>query len=137
MADLVITAASVVPGADAAFEQHIAAVAVIAGQQVYLEAATTKCKLHDADSATAEARVIRGTACHSCAAGQPLTIQRGGKIAIGATVVAGTPYFGSATAGGICPAADIATGMYPTFIGFGVSATEIQLNYVPAGVAKP
>jgi hypothetical protein len=135
MAALSVTANNVKPGAGAVIEHGTAAVAVTAGQAVYLEASSGKYKLTDADSATAEARTVRGIALHGAAVDQPLSIQTDGLITIGATVAPGVPYFSSATAGGIAPAADNTTGVYPTFIGFGVNTTQIDLNFVAAGVA--
>jgi hypothetical protein len=137
MAALTITAASVVPDATGTFETLTAGVALTAGQSVYRESATGYAKLCDSDSATAEAREYYGTVVNGSAANQKATIQRGGLLTIGATVAAGTPYFTSATAGGIGPFGDLASGQYPTFIGFGVSATQINISPVRSGVAVP
>ena len=137
MADLTITAANVKKGAGARTEEGVAGVAITAGQLVYREEATGKYKLTDADSATPEARTLLGVALHAAAADQPLVILKSGRYAAGATVAVGTAYIASATAGGLCPIADAATGMYPTLLGFAVSTTEIQVDIVAAGVAKP
>lgn len=135
MAALTITPASVKAGANATIERGVSAVAVTAGQVAYIAVATGKYGLTDADSATPEVRVVKGIALHAAAADQPLAVQTKGLITIGATVAPGVPYFASATPGGIAPAADNTTGVYPTFLGFGISATVIDLNIVAAGVA--
>lgn len=137
MAAISITAASCKPSTGAISAHGIAGVAITAGQLVYLEASSGKYKLTDADSATAEVRAVAGIAACNAAADQPLAVQIDGLITIGATVAAGTSYYSSATAGGIAPVADNTTGVYPTFIGFGVSTTQIDINIVSAGVVVP
>ena len=56
MADLSITAASVVAGGSARIAQGSAGAAITAGQVVYREAASGQFKLADANSGTAEVR---------------------------------------------------------------------------------
>ncbi|MBW8814032.1 MAG: hypothetical protein JF588_11460 [Caulobacterales bacterium] len=137
MADIAITAANVVSGANAVTEQGLAGAAITAGQLVYKEAATGKYKLSDADSATAEVRGVRGVALNNAAAGQPLTVQTKGQITIGGTLTVAAAYFASATAGAIAPVADMTTGKYPTFLGFGITASILDLNIASSGVAVP
>lgn len=137
MADLTITPANVKKAAGAKTEEGVAGVALTAGQNVYKEAATGKFKLTDADSATPEARAVYGVTLHAAGVDQPIVVHKKGRLAIGATVAVSTAYIASATAGGICPIVDLATGMYPTLLGFAVSTTEIDVNIVSAGVAKP
>jgi len=135
MADLSITVASVKPGTGAVLETGTAGETITAGMSIALSAG--KLVKYDADSATAAIRTLRGVALHAALVDQPLSIQKKGQIAIGATVAVGAGYYGSATAGGICPVADLATGMYPGFLGFAVTAAIIDLNIVNAGVARP
>lgn len=135
MAALTITAANVAKGSNAKTSTGIAGATITAGQVVYLDAATGKYLLTDADSATVAARSVTGVALHGSLNNQPLTIQTGGDITIGATVAPGVGYYSSATAGGIAPVADNTTGVYPTFLGFGTSTTVIKLDPVAAGVA--
>lgn len=135
MADLTITAGSVLPGANAVIERGTAGASVTAGQVVYLEAATTTYKLADSDSGTAEVRSPRGIALHAASSGQPLAVQTSGSITIGATGTSGLAYYLSKTAGGICPVADIATGGYATVLGIMTSTTVLKLNITESGVA--
>ena len=137
MAALVITAASVVPAANASLSTGTAGVAVTAGQVVYLDSITGKYLLADADSATPAARVPAGIAVNNAAVNQALTIQKGGSITIGATVAPGVGYYLSATAGSIAPVGDNTTGVYPTLLGFGISTTVVALvsPFAQAGVA--
>jgi hypothetical protein len=129
MADLTVTPANVLPGSGAAIYTGLAGEALTAGKQVYQKAADQKWYMADCNSATAEARRASGTALTGSAAGQPVSVQKSGRITIGATTANGTVYFLSGTAGGIRPAADNTTGDYPQVIGLGVSTTQIELNY--------
>lgn len=134
MADLVITAASVVAGTGATKENGVAGASVTAGQVVYKDASDGgKFKLADNDSATAAVRSPYGIALHAAAANQPLTVLKEGPITIGATVAVGVVYCLSSTAGGICPNADIAAGDYNTILGIGTSTSVIEVQKLEAG----
>jgi hypothetical protein len=136
MADLTITATSVLAGTGAVKENGTAGAAITAGQVVYKDASDAgKFKLADNDSATAAVRSPYGIALHGAASGQPLTVLKSGPITIGATTAVGVVYCLSSTAGGICPNADIATGDYNTIVGIGTSTTVIDVNFQEAGAA--
>lgn len=135
-ADLTVTAASVVAGSDAVTKAGTAGEALTAGQPVYLSATTNKWLKADCNSATAAARVASGIALNGGAANQPVVVQTGGTITIGATLTAGVAYYLSGTAGGIRPVADNTTGDYPQVIGIATSTTVLKLNFtLAAGVA--
>lgn len=135
MADLTITATSVLPGTGAITEKLTAGAAITAGQSVYKDASDgNKAKLFDADSATAAARSFYGIALNGAASGQPVVVQTGGNITIGATVAVGVAYYASDTPGGICPFSDLESGDYPTIIGIGISTTQIKIQPIAAGV---
>ena len=135
MADITITATSVVAGGNARKTDGTAGATITAGQVVYREAATGQIKLADCDSATAEARSPLGIALNGAASGQPVEVLTSGNITIGATVTQGVGYYLSPTAGGICPVADVLSGDYPVFLGFATSASVIRVGIVEAGVA--
>lgn len=137
MADISITATSVVKGASASVINGTAGASVTAGQAVYLDTSTSTYKLADADSGTAAARTCDGIALNGAASGQPLQVLSGGPVTIGATLSVGVGYYLSKTAGGICPVADLTTGAYPTFLGFATSASVLNVSRVAAGVALP
>lgn len=128
MADISITPASVVAGSDAVTEQGTAGATITAGQTVYRDPTTRKYLLADSNSATAAARQARGVALNGAADGQPLTIQKGGDITIGATLTAGTAYYQSDTPGGICPLADVGSGEYVGLLGLAKSTTVLALD---------
>lgn len=123
MADLAITATQVLPGLDTAgatFENGIAGVTVTAGQPVYLDSSTSTWKLADNNSTAPEA-VARGIALHPASPGQPLKVQTGGPITLGAGAapVLAKIYVLSGTPGAIAPVTDLVTGMRTTILGVG------------------
>ena len=128
MTNLVITAANVVAGADATVETGSAGEAITAGQTVYRSSTTGKYMLADSNSATIEARKSRGIALNSAALNQPLQVQRGGDIALGAVLTAGTAYYLSDTPGAICPVADIGTGEYVCLLGLAKTASVLAID---------
>lgn len=133
MADLSITPSSVATSLGSQVSAT-AGVAISAGQAVYLDSTTSTIKLADANALLSAAVV--GIAVNSAAAGQPITYQPTGLITIGATVVTGTAYYLSATAGGICLESDLVSGEYVTFLGIATSTTVISLNIVTSSTAK-
>lgn len=134
MADLAITAANVVARNGSRTEDRIAGAAATAGQVVYLDEADDRYKLADCDGAAA-LRKPRGIALNGAAVGQPLRIHRSGPITIGATLVPGTTYYLSPTAGGIAPLADLSAGDYPTIVGIAISTTVLDVQLHESGVA--
>lgn len=135
MADISITGTAVklVSGPT---EQITAGAAVAGGQIVYEEAASSKAKLSDNDSATAEVRAIKGMALHAAATDQPLKIAKNGAIVdVGAAVLtAGVDYYVSGTAGAICPRADVTTGDDPLRVGMATTTSYLQLDFADPGV---
>lgn len=128
MADLTITAANVVAGSNARTERGTAGETITAGHVVYHDDTTKKWTKADSNSATADARQAIGIALHGAALNQPITVQTGGDITIGATLTAGTDYYLSDTPGGICPRADIGAGEYVCLLGLAKSTTVLSLN---------
>lgn len=134
MANLTITAANVAPGTGAKTKSGTAGAAITQGQPVYLDAATITLLPADAD-VIASAAVV-GIAINAASTGQPITYQTSGPITIGATVVTGTAYFASTTAGSVCLESDLSAGDFATFLGFATSTTVITLDIKASGVAK-
>ncbi|MBZ9985673.1 hypothetical protein LB572_01035 [Mesorhizobium sp. BH1-1-5] len=136
MADLSITAASVVAGANAVTDSASAGEAITAGQQVYLNSTSKKLMKADSNAASAEARKAIGTALNGAALDQPVKFQKGGDITIGAVLTPGVAYYLSDTPGGICPVADIGTGEYVQLVGLAKSASVLALDYQYTGVSN-
>ena len=128
MADLNITAANVVAGANASIFNGAAGEAVSAGKPVYQSSTTKKWMLADSNSATVEARKATGVALNGAALNQPLAVQQAGDITIGAVLTPGTAYYLSDTPGGICPLADVGSGEYVCQLGLAKSATVLALD---------
>jgi hypothetical protein len=135
MADLTITAASVLKGSGSSTVVGTAGASVTAGQVVYLDSATGTYKLADCNSGTAGARSPAGIALHAASSGQPLVVLTGGPITIGAALTAGVAYYLSGTPGGIRPVADNTTGDYPVIVGIATSTTVLNVKFQEAGVA--
>lgn len=135
MADLTITAANVVAGANSANVTGAAGETIAAGKAVYLASATKKWMLADSNSATAEARQATGIALNGASANQPVSVHKSGDITIGATLTAGTAYYLSDTPGGICPLADVGSGEYVCLIGLAKSTTVLAVDVQFPGVA--
>lgn len=135
MADISITAASVLAGSDAIVEHGTAGATITAGQVVYKAGTSKKWLLADTDSATAEVREAEGVALNGASDGQPITVQKSGSITIGGTLTAGVAYYLSGTPGGICPIADVASGDYPCLLGMATSTSVLKLDIQYSGVA--
>lgn len=136
MSDLSITPASVLAGTNAEIVRGTAGATITAGQAVYLDTASTgEWLLADSDSATVIARGSAkfGIALNGAADGQPLAVQTGGSITIGATMTAGTALYLSDTPGGICPFADLATGDYVTLVGVATTTALMTIDPLYSG----
>ena len=137
MTDLSITVANVVAGSDAVINRGgQAGEAITQGQTVYLDASTKKYLKADCNSAIAAARQAGGIALNGASLNQPLAVLKSGPITIGATLVAGNPYYLSSTAGGIKPAADLATGDDICLLGLASSTTVLNVDIQFPGVVK-
>lgn len=134
MTALVITAASVVAGANATRDNGTAGASVTAGQAVY-KAADNTYKLADTNDASAIVRKPKGIALHAASSGQPLAVHTGGPITIGATVTPGVAYYLGGTPGSIVPVADLTTGDHPALIGMATSATDIYVDILAPDAA--
>nr|WP_064246975.1 hypothetical protein [Rhizobium leguminosarum]OAP95103.1 hypothetical protein A4U53_17930 [Rhizobium leguminosarum] len=135
MADLVITAANVVAGADSSAVSGVAGEAIAAGKAVYQSSTTKKWMLADSNSATVEARQAKGIALNGASLNQPIAIHKSGDITIGAALTAGQAIYLSDTAGGLCPLADIGSGEYICQLGLAKSTTVLHVDIQFPGVA--
>lgn len=134
MANLTVTASSVVPSADAGIARGTAGASITAGQSVYLDTTDDTWKLADADAAASVNEA--GIALHAAATGQPIAVQQSGTLNIGATVAIGTAYYVSTTAGSICLESDLSSGDFPFLLGYATAASTITMFRRNFGVAK-
>jgi hypothetical protein len=135
MANIAITAASVLASGQASTETQLAGVALTAGQYVYKEAATGTFKLADCDSATAEVRNVYGVTLNGAGIGQPVTVAKSDSAFVpGGTLTKGAVYVLSATAGSMCPLADLITTNDVVMLGIATSTTVLNLRPFAPGV---
>lgn len=127
MADLVITASGVLAGINAQFLQGIAGETIVAGQPVYLDPEVNQLMLSGSAAGITKARA-KGISLHGASLGQPLRIQTAGNITIGATILVGTTYVVSPTAGKIGPVADLISTDAVTILGVGGPTNTIKLD---------
>lgn len=135
MADLVITAASVLAGSNAQKASGIAGEAVTAGKPGYYDTSAKKFFLADNNSATAAARRPTCIFLNGAALNQPVSVLTEGDITIGASLTPGSAYFLSDTPGGICAFADLASGEYVSLIGLAKSASVLAVKFQSVDVA--
>jgi hypothetical protein len=133
MADIVITAANVLPSTGARFSQQKAGVAITAGQTVYFDTASGTVKLAKANGA-APANTLFGIAAETAAANQQiLIIQSDPALAIGGTIASGTTcWLSVVNAGGISSTgADDVAGGTMTRINLGIGTGSNVINFSP------
>lgn len=135
MADVTVTAANVQKASDTLIDYGILGATVTAGQTVYKDA-NGVYQLADAN-ASATTAAVTGIALNGGASGQPVAVAIGGTLNPGFTVTVGAVYVLSATAGGIAPVADLASGWRTGILGVGLTASSLGLILYRSGVAVP
>lgn len=133
MADISVTAASVVPGSGAITKNGIAGIAITAGDSVY-PAADGDIELCENDQTVVEA-AARGIALNDAAVGQHIAYAVGGEVTFNAVLAAGQVYIVGAAPGGIAPESDAVAGEFVTILGVGVSTTSLKMGILQSGVA--
>lgn len=129
MADLTITPANIVPGSNANIKRAISAVAIGAGKSVYIDPVTKLAGLADNNTGTvADHNAVGVSVNASAVAGQPIDYISDGDLAFGAILTKGATYCVSGTAGGICPQADVVTGMELVILGVASSTSNLQVG---------
>lgn len=126
MADITITATGVIASSTAKVENGTSGATITAGQTVYLDPATGRYELADADGA-ADLRRPRGIALNGAADGQAMRILMSGDITMDG-LTAGVTYYQSPNPGGIAPRADVLTGDYVCAIGIAKSTTVLAVD---------
>jgi len=135
MAELTITAASVLSSTPSYWRDVTAGATVTRGQPVYKDTADSDEYKPAINTASASA-AAEGIALNDADDGQPLKITTAGDtITIGATVdpEAGS-YVVASTAGKIELVTDLASTEYITYIGEATSTTQIKLTFNATGV---
>lgn len=133
MADIAVTAASVLKASNATVARGVAGATITAGQPLYMDSTdSNKLKLADANASDATATVV-GISLHGASSGQPIEYITGGNLTFNAVLTSGVIYVTSATAGGIAPSADLVTGWRTSILGVATSTTNMYLSVFPSG----
>lgn len=135
MADITITPANVLPSASSVVYTGTFGETVLAGQSIYLK--SSDGRLYKAQNTTAEKAAAVGIALNGGSAGQPATYTSKNPLTIGGTLTVGSAYIVSATAGGIAPITDLASGGYLTILGGGNDSATLGLLINVSGAQKP
>jgi len=134
MADLTSITA-VRPTANTTFTRVAYGAPISAGQPIVKSGTTYVLADANASSALAAAEGIAITP--GVNGGYGLMATGGSIILVGTTMVVGTSYLASRTAGGIMPDADKTTLDYVTRLGTASTTTQLDLSIVATGVAVP
>jgi len=133
MADLSITAANVVADDNVTIapikkRTGISGSAITAGELVYeQEDGDGVRRLYKADAGGLAMSLVKGIALNSApGVNQPLVYAYDGIITL-AGMTANSMYYLSDTAGKLCPAEDLGSGLFTTTIGLAVSASSLRL----------
>lgn len=132
MAELVITAANIIPVTGYSSQTAIAGEALTRGQVVYIKASDSKYWLAQHDGTAAEAGAV-GIALQDVAAGQPVQAITAGSLGFGAILTVGVTYCLGATAGAICVDADVGSSDYKTIIGVASTTSNMVLKIFASG----
>lgn len=137
MADLAPTAADVVAAeGEVSKTEQVAGATIAAGDWLYMDTANDNVmKLAQADGTALEATVY-GVALNSASTGQPVLVARSGDIDFGCVLTVAAVYILSATAGKICPVADLASSSYCSIVGVGTAADNLLIDIINSGVEK-
>lgn len=131
MADLAITAASVIASAGARTQSGTAGATITAGEIVYRDATDGKFKLAGATIAAVTGVFI---ALNGAADGQPMQVAALGDVTFNAVLTAGTDYYLSTNAGGISPRGDVAVEDAVILLGIARSTTVLKFKPIMSGV---
>lgn len=132
MADLSITASSVIAGTGATKVTGTAGETITAGMTVYLNASNKWMK---ASNQTATKANCGGIALNGASDGQPLVVQNGGDITVNAVLTTAATYTLSDTDGGIRLDSENGSADYKTILGVAKSTTSLAIKLNVSGVA--
>lgn len=136
MSAISVTAASVAPGTDCEIVNATAGASITAGQPLYIDTANgSVMKVADCDL-SALAATVAGISLHAASSGQPIAYAKAGYVTFNAALTAGKAYVLGATAGDICPIADLTTNWRTSLLGIAYSTTSLKLLIHNSGVSN-
>jgi len=135
MADLAITAANVVPDADATVNRgSIAGDTITAGMPIFEDTGDGN-KMKPCEAGAEASSVCAGIALNGASDGQPVDYITAGDFTVGATVVVGISYFAT-NAGGMGVWAEVAVAEYASLVCVGISTTKARIVLANTGAVK-
>ena len=136
MADLTITAASVVAATDASLGSGISGGTITQGMPIYLNTSTNKYELCDADFQ--DRSVCAGISLNVASDTQPVDFIKSGTLTIPSSpnITVGLQYYVSGFAGNINEATP-SSGNYVTSLGIGLTTSSMIVSITVSGVATP
>jgi hypothetical protein len=142
MADVTITASSVLHGSGANLEDGLSGEAITAGQAVYWKTSTRTWFKAKNSGTAAESGYATGSkvgvAVNSApGVGQYVKVLRDGNLTAGGTLVVGTAYVIGDAYGGIAPATDLGSSDYVTVLGVATTAAILKMAPIISGVEVP
>lgn len=133
MADLVITAANVVPVSGYTYEaSYLAGVSLVRGDTAYLDSSTNTMKKADCND-TAATAAIAGVVLNDAGANQPVTVLTSGDLGMGAILTQGEIYVLSANPGKIAPEGDLSSGHRVVLVGVATSTSNLRVRMWNSG----
>lgn len=140
MVDIAVTPANVRPDTTKNLVRGISGEALVAGQLCYKDPTLGTWFRWDDDVGAASLlqTELAIAMCSTPGAAQAITLQNDpdSSVNLGATLVAGTTYVGSDTAGGIRPFVDLSTGDTVAIVGIATATSLIKLGIKNTGVAS-
>lgn len=125
----------VVPGADAKLTPEVAGeTPMAAGQSVFRD---TDGRVKLAQNNNVAKKEALGVLCSPVTAiGQPVMVQTDGEMTGATGLVKGEVYVLSATAGSVCPVADLVTNAHVVFMAVATATTAFRLRPFVSGAQK-
>jgi hypothetical protein len=136
MADLTVTAASVLKSTTSSTDRAIAGATITAGMPLYKDA-NNAYVLKPCLATSQAAAACVGISLHGASSGQPVEYATDESYTAGATLTVGQVYAVSATSGQIAPYSDLVSTNFVTILGIATTAALLKLKINRSGIAKP
>jgi hypothetical protein len=130
MANYTLNAADILAADGAVIKTGIAGDTITAGQAIYLKLDDAR-KVWRASKGAAASAIVAGIALNSATANQPIFYCERGVISVTASAVPVGAVVVLSTAGGLSPAADLASGNRVCVVGVGMAGNKISVNCSP------
>jgi hypothetical protein len=140
MADLTVTAANVVPAANAQIARGTAGGQIGTLEPLYADASDSYKLKRGAHTNAATAELV-GVSLHPAEAGQPVAYITGGDVAVGSILTAAMVYVLGSAAGKISPSGDLDSSSpntrYGSIVGIATSSSNLRIGILNSGIQQP